>query len=817
MSFSQDWQNYTGRSAAELMGWGWSHLVHPQDAEQVLSTWRASLASGEEFQSEARLLGSDGCFKRFLIRHFPLNDDQNHLSGWCGIAMNIDDQRFDQDRLRLMIDNAPALLQSARADGELDFFNQRWLDYLGLPLDRLQGWDWRDAVHPDDLERFVETWRSSLRNGTPCEAEARIRGADGQYRWHLHREMPCRDEHGKIIRWFGTSIDIEELKQAETELRRNKRELSEMVEAIPHAVVVLAPDGTTLRTNTYTLEMTGLNHEQASERTFRAVHPEDAEKYREYRKHALAEGKPFQLELRALSKDGAYRWFLVHYKPLFDEGGKIMRWYATGTDIDDRKRAEDALRRSEKRLQLAIDTIPGLVWSALPNGDIDYLNQRWLEYTGMSLEEARGWGWRAAIHSEDLAGLESYWRSVLAAGTPGETIARLRRSDGTHRWFLFRGVPLHDESGALVKWYGQTTDIDDRKLAEDDLKTALVEIGKLKDQLYKENIALREEVDKASMFEEIVGGSSALRSVLSQVGMVAPTDSTILMSGETGTGKELFARAIHKRSLRSSRPFVAVNCAAIPGPLIASELFGHEKGAFTGALQRRLGRFELADGGTLFLDEVGELPVETQVVLLRVLQEREFERVGGTQKIRCDVRVIAATNRDLQAAIEAGSFRSDLFYRLNVFPIDLPPLRKRAGDIPILVEYFIERFARKAGKSIRTIDKTTLERLQAYSWPGNIRELQNVVERSVILCRNDRFSVDPKWLSAEVSPAATFVGVPAKRREKDEKATIEAALTESNGRVSGPSGAAAILGMPPTTLESKIRSLKINKYAFKKT
>jgi formate hydrogenlyase transcriptional activator len=697
------------------MGWGWSRLLHPQDADYVLSTWRAALTSGNEFQSEARLLAADGDFHRFLIRNVPLHDDHKSVSGWYGIGLNIDVQRLDQGHLQLLIDNVPALLQSARPEGELDFFNRRWLDYLGLPLDRLQGWDWREAVHPDDVERFVETWRSSLRNGTSCEAEARIRGADGQYRWHLHREMPCRDEDGKIIRWFGTSIDIEELKRAETELRKNKRELSEMVEAIPHAVVVLAPDGTTLRTNAYTLELTGLSHEQAGERTFRAVHPDDAAKYRDYRKHALAEGNPFQLELRALSKDGAYRWFLVHYKPLFDEDGKIMRWYATGTDINDRKRAEDALRRSEERLQLAIDTIPGLVWTASPNGDIDYLNQRWLEYTGMSLDEACGWGWRAAIHPEDLAGLESYWRSVLAAGTTGETVARLKRSDGTYRWFLFRGVPLHDESGALVKWYGQTTDIDDRKRAEDDLKTALAEIGKLKDQLYKENIALREEVDKASMFEEIVGDSCALRSVLSQVALVAPTDSTILMTGETGTGKELFARAIHKRSLRSSRAFVAVNCAAIPAPLIASELFGHEKGAFTGALQRRLGRFELADGGTIFLDEVGDLPAETQVALLRVLQEREFERVGGTQQIRCDVRVIAATNRDLQAAIEASSFRSDLFYRLNVFPIDLPPLRKRKGDIPILVEYFIERFARKAGKSIRTIDKTTLERLQAYS------------------------------------------------------------------------------------------------------
>ena len=352
--------------------------------------------------------------------------------------------------------------------------------------------------------------------------------------------------------------------------------------------------------------------------------------------------------------------------------------------------------------------------------------------------------------------------------------------------------------------------------ARGELEKALEEIQRLKDRLQDENLVLREQIDQALMFEEIVGASPALRAVLSRVSKVAPTDSTVLLTGETGTGKELIARAIHKRSRRSSRAFVSVSCAAIPPSLIASELFGHERGAFTGALQRRLGRFELAEEGTLFLDEVGELPAETQITLLRVLQEHEFQRVGGNQPIRANVRVIAATNRDLEAAIAASTFREDLFYRLNVFPIEIPPLRERREDIPLLVEYFIAHFARKAGKSFRGINKKTLDLLLSYTWPGNIRELQNVVERSVIVCETENFSVDESWLSRQSFASAPKSGLElSKKLSAQEREIIEAALRETGGQVSGPSGAAAKLGIHRSTLESKIASLKINKYRFK--
>jgi formate hydrogenlyase transcriptional activator len=378
---------------------------------------------------------------------------------------------------------------------------------------------------------------------------------------------------------------------------------------------------------------------------------------------------------------------------------------------------------------------------------------------------------------------------------------RARRRDGQYRWFLVRYNPLRDEQGRILRWYATGTDIEDRKQAEERVRN--------------ENLALREEIDHSSMFEEIVGSSEALRKVLAQVAKVAPVDATVLILGETGTGKELIARAIHKRSNRSSRAFIRVNCAAIPPSLIASELFGHEKGAFTGALQRRLGRFELANGGTIFLDEIGELPVETQIALLRVLQEREFERVGGSQPISVDVRVLAATNRDLKAAVATGTFRQDLFYRLNVFPILVPSLRERADDIPLLVEYLIERYSKKAGKKIRNIQKRTLGLFQAYDWPGNIRELQNVIERAVVLCESETFSVDETWLKGErlrQSGSAVPLGATLVEQERE---IIEIALADCGGQVGGPSGAAAKLGIPRQTLDSKIKALGIDKHRFK--
>jgi len=464
--------------------------------------------------------------------------------------------------------------------------------------------------------------------------------------------------------------------------------------------------------------------------------------------------------------------------------------------------AFEKIKKSETELREIVDVIPQTIIVLNPDGKAIYANRVALEYNGLSLDDVRADAFRARVfHPDDVQRLREERHKALSGAVPFENEQRALGKDGKYRWFLIQYNPLLDEGGKVIRWYATGTDIDDRKRAEDRMRN--------------ETVALREEIVRSAMFEEIVGSSEALRKVLEQVSRVAPTDSTVLIQGETGTGKELIARAIHNRSKRANRAFIRVNCAAIPPSLIASELFGHEKGSFTGALQRRLGRFESADGGTIFLDEVGELPPETQVALLRVLQEREFERVGGNQTISVDVRVLAATNRDLGAAVADGTFRRDLFYRLNVFPIQLPVLRDRIDDIPLLVEYLVDRYAKKAGKRIRSISKDTLSLFRSYDWPGNIRELQNVVERAVILCDGETFCVDPSWLTP-VAPRPAALAVPlVEDLAEREKVMIENALRESGGLISGPTGAAAKLRMPRQTLESKIRKLGIDRHRLK--
>ena len=477
--------------------------------------------------------------------------------------------------------------------------------------------------------------------------------------------------------------------------------------------------------------------------------------------------------------------------------------------------AFEKIKTNEQSLRLIVDSIPGFVSTMSAAGEVELVNRQVLEYFGKPIEEFKNWTTTDAVHPDDLPRMIDAWRRAFETGQPLDFENRGRGADGVFRWFHLRSRPQRDAEGRIVRWYTLATDIDERKRAEDKLEKVFEEIKRLKDRLHDENVVLREQIDQAFMFEEIVGSSPSLKTVLSSIVKVAPTDSTVLITGETGTGKELIARAIHKGSQRASHAFISVNCAAIPSSLIASELFGHEKGAFTGALQRRQGRFELAHSGTIFLDEIGELPAETQIALLRVLQERQFERVGNSRVIPTDVRVIAATNRDLPAAIASGTFRADLFYRLNVFPIDAPPLRQRKEDIPMLVEYFVKRYADKARKRISKIDKNTLKLCQSYYWPGNIRELQNIIERSVILCTGNTFWIDAAWLSSQDASRLDSSSPLTETLQNCEKGLIEAALAESKGKVAGADGAAAKLGIPRSTLELKIKQLNINKHAFR--
>jgi PAS domain S-box-containing protein len=692
------------------------------------------------------------------------------------------------------------------SSGEIDWSNETYniFDYnrttkptLELVLQR---------VHPDDrsaVERLIE--RVS-REKTEFDFHHRLLMPDGSVKYLRIVGRRAEHESGQL-EFVGAVTDLTESKRAEDAVSASEKTLRLIVDGIAGLVAIMTREGEVEFVNNQVLEYFGKTLEELKDwSTSEAVHPDDLPQVVAAWRHSIETGDPYDIDHRLRRADGAYRWFHSRGLSLRDAKGRIVRWYNLLTDIDERRRAEEKLRQSEMELRQILDFAPQ--YTAVLGHDSNrtrlYANQTMLDYFGFTLEEWRNSDRRKYYHPDDWERLTSETQSKFLSGIPHEYEARFLGRDGKYRWFLFRWNPLRDEQGDVTRWYAAATDIEERKQAEQ--------------RLQNENVALREEIARASMFEEIVGVSPALHAVLSRVSKVAPTDSTVLITGETGTGKELIARAVHKRSQRCSRAFVSVNCAAIPRDLIASELFGHEKGAFTGATQRRLGRFELAEGGTIFLDEVGELPAETQIALLRVLQEHEFERVGGTGSIRTNVRVIAATNRDLQAAIAAGTFRSDLFYRLNVFPVEVPPLRERREDIPVLVEYFIDRYARKAGKNIRGVNKRSLELLQSYPWPGNIRELQNVIERSVIVCDTENFSVDESWLSRQ--PHATGPKSQLELSQKlasQEKEMIEAALRESGGRVSGPSGAAAKLGIPGSTLYSKIGSLRIDKNRFKTT
>jgi formate hydrogenlyase transcriptional activator len=594
----------------------------------------------------------------------------------------------------------------------------------------------------------------------------------------------------------------EALQRALDELRNSEKKLRQVIDTIPTLAWSILPDGSNEFLNKRWHEYTGLSAEESHGTGWQvAIYPEDRTPLLQKWQALLTSGKPGEMEARLRRHDGVFRWFLMRVEPLRDETGKIVRWYGTCTDIETLKETEAKLREDERELRRITDLIPQAIVVQDPSGIPIYANQATLDYTGLTAEDVIAPHFRERIfHPDDLERLRDERNAALSRGVPFEIEQRARRNDGQYRWFLIRYNPFRNE-GQVTRWYATGTDIDDRVRAEERTRN--------------ENLALREQIDRDSMFEDIVGSSEALRKVLRQIAKLASSDSTVLILGETGTGKELVARSIHKRSNRADRAFIGVNCAAIPQSLVASELFGHEKGAFTGASQRRLGRFESANGGTIFLDEVGDLPPEIQVALLRVLQEREIERVGSSKAIPIDVRVIAATHRDLNTLVAEGKFREDLLYRLNVVPIDVPPLRERVADIPLLVEYFINRFGKKAGKKFRTIDKKSLGLLHAYDWPGNIRELQNVIERAVILCEGETFSVDETWLRRELPVARNRVSTLNRVLVRQEKEMIETALEECYGRVSGPSGAARKLGLPARTLDLKIKRFKINKYRFK--
>jgi PAS domain S-box-containing protein len=860
--FSRHWLHYTGLSAEEASVWGWTVAFHPEDRESLMDFWRRLLASGEAGEVEARLRRYDGEYRWFLIRAEPLRDNQGDVFKWYGANTDIDDRKravallAAENRTLEMIASGASLEEilerlCVAIDGQTrNVISAVMLMHAdGMHLRHAAGprvpKGWIDAITPLKIGPAIGSCGSAafLKQRVIVSDIATdplwvdYRDAALSYGLRAAWSQPLLSKNQHVLGTFGmyyteprtpseTDLRLIEgagqiaviavegersqkaLRSALEEIRTSEAKLRKIIDTMPTLAWCSLPDGTGEFWNRRWHEYTGLTLEAARGWGWQdAIHPEDLKEITDKWLGFLASGQPGEVEGRLRRFDGVYRWFLFRAEPLRDESGNIVNWYGTDTDIEDLKRAEAKLRQDEEELRRVIDAIPQCITVLDLSGAVIYANQTTLEYTGLTAQDLRAPNARQLIiHPDDVERIRDERKAALARDLPFEFEHRALRKDGQYRWFLTRHNPLLDETGKVIRWYATGTDIDDRKRNEE--------------RTHSENVALREEIEHSSMFEEIVGSSEALRRVLGQVSKVAPSDSTVLISGETGTGKELIARAIHSRSNRSTRAFIRVNCAAISPSLIASELFGHERGSFTGAHQRRLGRFESADAGTIFLDEVGEIPPETQVALLRVLQEHEFERVGGNQTVPVDVRVLAATNKDLRAAVADGTFRQDLFYRLNVFPIQVPALRDRVEDIPLLVEYLVDRYAKKAGKRIRSVSKNTLDLFQDYHWPGNIRELQNVVERAVVLCEGERFCVDPSWLapasSSPTSPNPTTQTIPlvADLAER-ERAMIENALREAEGLISGPTGAAAKLGIPRQTLESKIRKLGINRHRFR--
>jgi PAS domain S-box-containing protein len=855
--------------------------------------------------------------------------------------------RQSERELRDVVNSIPAHVWRTLPEGEVDFVNDRWSQFTGLALDQALGWKWEAVLHPDDRARVVANWQTALKNGQDLEYEARVRRADGEYCWWLIRNVPLRDEAGKLLRWYGTAIDIEDRKRAEQALRKSEERWRSVFENSAIGVALTDLNGRFLGTNHVFQAMVGYTEEElhavsfldithedyrqanwalitellegkrrqfqiekkylrkdgssiwvsnnvslvpgtervprfimalseditqrkraeealqrseaylaeaqklaktgswaynpaAEKRIYwsdemlrifgldpqsnlpdqaeflRRVHPEDRDRFNEQIEKSRREKTDFVQDYRIVLTDGTVKHIHGIGHPVLDETGNIVEYVGTDVDVTERKRDEERLRRSEADLLEAQRLSHTGSWKhEIASGKVTVSPEVYRIF-GVGPDEVTSTTefWLNRNHPEDAKRIQELFEESEIQKKDYEADYRIVLPDGTIRHLHAVGHPVMNESGDLVEFIGTAIDVTEQAQARIELEKAFEEIERLKDRLHDENLALREQIDQTFMFEEIVGSSPALQTVLSSIVKVAPTDSTVLITGETGTGKELIARAIHKHSQRSGQAFISINCASIPSSLIASELFGHEKGAFTGAVQRRQGRFELAHSGTIFLDEVGELPAETQIALLRVLQERQFERVGGSRVLPTDVRVIAATNRDLTAAIAAGTFRSDLFYRLNVFPIEVPPLRKRKEDIPMLVEYFVKRYAEKAGKQIRKIDVNTLELCQSYTWPGNIRELQNIVERSVILASGDTFWVEKAWLASPEPARQELPGPLPDTLQNREREIIETALAACNGKVAGPEGAAAKLGIPRSTLDSKIKQLKIKKHKF---
>jgi PAS domain S-box-containing protein len=676
-----------------------------------------------------------------------------------------------------------------------------------------------DFIHPEDRER---AWRKSnqiLEHGEDHADEFRIVRTDGEVLWLASKGRVIRSTDGRAARMIGVNIDITDQHRALDELRESQERFAKAFRANPQPMsLTLLATGEYLDVNDSFLQMSGFSRDQVIGKTSLELNIWGLPEARDlFVKELKERGSLVNRETRFHVRDGSIRTLLTSAETLEIDGKQCL--LVASSDITERMLAQQALRESEARFRNMADTAPVMIWIADVNKHAIYFNQQWLEFTGRTMEQEIGGGWTSGIHPLDLDGSLKLFEAAFDSREPFRMEYRLRRADDTYRWVIDSGTPRLSTTGEFLGFIGSAVDITNRKeseaaliFAHEALENAYAEVNHLKAQLQEENIYLQEEIKLQQNFGEIVGSSDALKYVLFKIEQVAPTDSTVLITGETGTGKELVARAIHTASTRRDRPMVKVNCAALSASLIESELFGHEKGSFTGAMARKIGRFELADGATIFLDEIGELPLELQVKLLRIIQEGEFERLGSSKTVKVDVRIIAATNRNLREHVNKGLFREDLWYRLNVFPITVPPLRQRRDDIPMLTEHFANTFSRKLGKEINSVAPTTINALRNYTWPGNVRELANVIERAVITTHGPVLRVREQLHAGNGdSSNGDATQTIARTLEDVERDHIIRVLEERSWRIEGPHGAAHVLGMNPSTLRTRMGKLGINK------
>lgn len=742
----------------------------------------------------------------------------------------------ENKRLNDLITNVPGIVWETEIDPNS---HQHVATFVSQQAEKMLGYtteEWLSApdfclriVHDEDRERVERELQEILSKREQGVLQFRWLAKDKRTVWVKAQLAPLINEAGAMIGSRGITVDVTEQQLAETArlqtvennraileaLGRNEAQLAAIIDSSeerfakafranpqPMSLTAVAT-GRYIDVNGSFLAMSGYTRDEVIGRTSLELRVwETPEARAEFIRELNKRGSLVNYETKFRAKNGSFRVLLSSAEELEISGEECL--LVASSDVTERVATQNALRESEERFRNMADTAPVMMWIVDAERRCTYLNKRWLDFTGRTFEEEVGEGWMQGIHPDDYEGCAESYYSSFEERQPVELEYRIRRYDGEYRWVYDTGVPRFSSDGTFLGYIGSALDITERKESEVALQTAHEELHQLKNQLEAENISLQQELQLDEKFGDVVGQSDAIKYVLFKINQVAPTDSTVLINGETGTGKELAARAIHGASSRKDRPLIKVNCGALSPTLIESELFGHEKGAFTGAVGRKQGRFELANGGTIFLDEIGDLPLELQVKLLRVIQESEFERLGGTKTIKVDVRIIAATNRNLKLEVEHGTFREDLWYRLNVYPITMPPLRQRKDDIPMLVEHFVTTYAKKFGKTISSVSPRTMQNLEAHSWPGNIRELANVIERAVIHSQGSVLQVLDRFETVASD-------VPQQTLEEVERDYIIRTLENTGWRIEGKYGAAGILGLNPSTLRTRMLKLGIQR------